>query len=535
MRWILTLLAFISLNLWAREPRPFDVLKYTFNLSVNDTNNQIEGRTQIDLQITAAEVPQIILDLVSPKGKTGMTVAAVTSADQKLAFTHKADHLIITLPQPAQAGQNLSLTVAYRGVPEDGLIISKNKHGERTFFGDNWPQRARHWLAVVDHPSDKAQCEFVITAPSHYQVIANGTLREETDLGDGRRLTRYTTDAPLATKVMTVGIARFAVSHLADFEPFPLQTWVFPQDRKAGFHDFARAAPILEFFIEKIGPYPYQKLANVQSKTRFGGLENASAIFYNQDTLNGERDNERLIAHEIAHQWFGDAVTETDWPHFWLSEGFATYFAALYLEHRHGIDRLNQQMAKHRDRIFEHYHKNPGETVIPARVDDPMNLLNAYCYDKGAWVLHMLRGIMGDEAYWQAIREFYSTHRNGNAQTADFVDIAEDHAKKRLSWFFSQWLQRPGHPNYQGTWFNDEEAGAVEVRIHQENVASHLFIMPVELQIETLDGQVRTEIMWLDQAENTFLYPVDTPATNVTLDPRQIVLKTAEFTQGRSE
>src|ERR1041385_4894957 len=189
---------------------------------------------------------------------------------------------------------------------------------------------------------------------------------------------------------MVVGIARFAMEVSGRVENIPVESWVYPQNKKDGFFDYSVAARVLEFFNKEIGEYPYKKLANVQSKTRFGGLENANTIFYYENSVTGKGTAETLIAHEIAHQWFGNSVTEKDWHHVWLSEGFATYFANLYLERTYGHDRLAEEEKKDREQVVSYFSKNPNP-VLDTTITDLTKLLSVNPYQKGGWVLHMLR------------------------------------------------------------------------------------------------------------------------------------------------
>jgi len=159
------------------------------------------------------------------------------------------------------------------------LIIGKNKYSDRGFFGDNWPDRAHHWLPVIDHPFDKSSVDFSISAPLHYSVVANGIKIEESYINEKRKLTRWHEEVPIPVKVMVVGIARFATEVVGKVDNIPVESWVYPQNKVEGFYDYAVALKVLDFFHTHIGPYSYKKLANVQSKTRWGGLENANTIF----------------------------------------------------------------------------------------------------------------------------------------------------------------------------------------------------------------------------------------------------------------
>jgi aminopeptidase N len=320
--WYVVLLP-LSFSAKAQVQFPdIDVQHYTFRIVLNDQNDTIKGQATVDIKFLTG-IKAFQLNLVKPgaKGK-GMRVSSVTEQGKNISFSQDSD--IVNINSIAKAGSFHNYTIAYKGIPADGLIISTNKFGHRTFFGDNWPNRAHNWLPCADYPADKATVDFIVTAPDHYQVVANGFKVEEKELAGRLKLTHWREKAPLPTKVMVIGVADFAIDHAGDVGSIPLYTYVFPENEIAGFKSYAIAKEILPFYIKMFGPYAYEKLANVQSKTIYGGMENASAIFYFENSV-GSKGIEELMAHEIAHQWFGDAATEKDFAHLWLSEGFATY------------------------------------------------------------------------------------------------------------------------------------------------------------------------------------------------------------------
>ena len=331
---------FISTGISARDRYKLnpliDILHYEFNINLNDTNNVILGKAVIMIKFNGA-VSEFELDLKNgdTAGK-GMKVDSVRYSGGKILWVHSQDKLHITLNSPAQSGSEGKIYVNYSGIPADGLIISKNKFGNRTFFADHWPNRARNYLPCIDDPADKATVDFIITSPGRYEVVASGYLVEESDLPGGIRLTHWKEDIPLPVKVMTFGAASFAVQLAGKVDGIPVWSWVYPENRKEGFYDYSFALKPLTFYIKLIGPYSYEKLANVQSKTIFGGLENAGCIFYSENSVTGNGKAEGLLAHEIAHQWFGNSVTEGEWHHIWLSEGFATYLTSVYMEKIYG-------------------------------------------------------------------------------------------------------------------------------------------------------------------------------------------------------
>lgn len=510
-----------------------DVLHYTFSLQLGDASDEIIGEAAVTVSFSADTITTFTLDLVGKRpgrSQTGMTVNRVLSGDQEVPFEHRDDRLQVKLEAPAEPGEERTFLISYRGIPADGLIISTNKYGERTFFGDNWPNRARHWLPTIDHPSDKATVEFVIQAPDHYEVVSNGELVEEKDLPGPLTLTHWRATAPLPTKVMVIGVADFAIEVAGEHDGIPVQSWVYPADSLRGFFDFAVAQRILGFFDDRIGPYPYEKLANVQSTTKYGGMENAGAIFYHEDAITGTRNNERLLAHEIAHQWFGDGVTERDWHHIWLSEGFATYFAELYTEAIYGRDRMLQFMRDAREKVFAYERQAPDSPLVDTTIVDLNQLLNPNSYQKGAWVLHMLRYVVGDEVFWDGIQQYYEKYRNGNALTEDFQQEMEAVYGEDLSWFFQQWVYRPGHPIFDGTWHYDATGGKLEIHLRQVQRGETTFIVPIEVAIKTGESSYsRLETLQVTARNQTFTLEADGAPTDIVLDPQDWLLIEADL------
>jgi len=226
---------------------------------------------------------------------------------------------------------------------------------------------------------------------------------------------------------------------------------------------FARAGEIVQLFSNLVGPFPYEKLSHLQSSTRFGGMENASAIFYSDAGFRRRSMTDEVVAHETAHQWFGDAVTERDWPHLWLSEGFATYFAALWTRAARGDSAFRVQMAGIRDEVLTDTTSVTKRPVIDTIETNPLALLNRNSYQKGGFVLHMMRGQVGERAFFDALRGYYAKHRHATAVTDDLRSEMERASRQKLGWFFDQWLRKPGYPEVAATWTYD--AGTHEVVI----------------------------------------------------------------------
>jgi aminopeptidase N len=461
-----------------------DVQHYNFALTLSDENDTIKGIATVKVRfLQDAGSFQLNLVKLNSKGK-GMLVSAVKEGANDVKFVQDSD--VVNIRTGSKANSIRSYTITYQGIPADGLIISTNEFGHRTFFGDNWPNRAHNWLPCADYPADKATVDFEVTAPAHYQVISNGLKLEEKQVANNLNYTHWHEAVPLPTKVMVIGVAEFAVDHTGDVGNIPVYTYVFPESKDAGFKSYAVAKEILPFYIKKVGPYAYEKLANVQSKTIFGGMENASAIFYFEQSVT-TKDIEELMAHEIAHQWFGDAASEKSFAHLWLSEGFATYMTNLYLENKYGIEILKKRMADDRKTVLKFEKQRLTPVVDTAVKGNYMQLLNANSYQKGGWVLHMLRRKLGDEIFWKGIRAYYAKYDGANANTDDLCREMEKASGQDLKSFFKQWLYTAGHPQLAINWKYSAGKKVVELDVKQEQ--DNLYEFPLQVSI---NGQLHT-------------------------------------------
>jgi aminopeptidase N len=501
-----------------------DAVHYVFRLTVDDESDAIEGETTATLRFVAPAIGEVFLDLAGPAPEKGMTVTGVMGPSGPLQHTHVADRLRIVLPEPPAAGEERSFTVRYHGVPASGLRIQNNIHHARTIFSENWPDRARQWLPTIDHPYDKATGEFIVTAPVQYQVVANGQLVEEIDLPGGRRRTSWKQSVPIAPWLYAVGIARFAVHHYATVRGIPQQVWVFPEDAEKGYGLFELTGrQAFEYFSDWIGPYSYEKLAHVEAAGVSGGMEQASAIFYGEKDVAGGRVP---VVHEVAHQWWGDAVTERDWDDVWLSEGFATYFAHLFTEHVNGRDAFVKAIKADVPVILKEQQELPGTPIVHRNLSDMTRVLNRLVYQKAGWTLHMLRGIVGTETFWAGIREYYRRFKDGNASTADFRQVMEQASGRPLAWFFDQWLTRAGIPTVSGGWRYDAATRQVVLDLSQTQTED-TFRLPIEVGLTMANGQMRVERVELAERNSRFTLPSESAPVAVTLDPNTWVLMQA--------
>ena len=496
-----------------------DALEYRIRLTIPDTSDEISAETTINFSLKADAPRELPLDFGA------LTVEGVTVQGRAAEFRQTEGRLLVALAGTHKPGELLSVNVKYHGRPADGLFFKRNKFGDRTVFADNWPDRAHHWFPSVDHPYDKAKVEFTVTAPARYDVIANGRLLETTSLQNGTHLTRWREDVDIPVYCMVVGATEFSVLDAGAFGGGPrLSYYLYPKDRANGLRDYGRALRAAELFERVVGPYPYEKLALVESSTRFGGMENSSSIFFDENAYDGTGKLEGTVAHEIAHQWFGDSVTESDWHHLWLSEGFATYFGALFYEHADGRARFLEVMRGARERYMKDADA-VSRPVIDPSVKDLFKLLNRNNYEKGAWVLHMLRHVVGDEKFFEGVRDYYRAYRDRNALTDDFRRAMELRAGRPLDWFFREWLYEPGFPAFDAAWHWDERSKLLRLRVRQTQKGAE-FRMPLDVELRA-GGDTRRMKIDVNEREESFDFKLDAKPASVALDPEDWVLKTA--------
>ncbi|HEV7992071.1 MAG TPA: M1 family metallopeptidase [Gemmatimonadaceae bacterium] len=467
-----------------------DVQDYDITLDLPDTGAFLRG----DVTVTArrsAGVTRLRLDLVD-----ALTVRAVQVNGAAVTAAHAANK--IDVPLDGVTSDSVKVRVIYDGAVSDGLVVRKDARGRWTWFGDNWPDRARQWLPTVDHPSDKATVTWRVRAPTGRVVVANGLEQGTTRLTGrdaGRTETRWRESRPIAPYMMVIAagpIVRFDLRepdcHYGDQGQCVRQSiYVAPENRRWLPGPFLAAGPIVSLFEGLVGPFPYEKLAHLQSSTRFGGMENASAIFYDDKLFATPTITDGLIAHETAHQWFGDAVTEREWSHLWLSEGFADYFTAVWVQYIRGDGAFRAHMKEMREKIL-------SDSVVATRPvldtaqTNYMELLNANSYQKGAYVLFMLHRRLGDSAFFHGIKSYYATYRHGTALTDDLRHEMEKASGQSLGQFFDQWLRRPGAAAPAVGWAWDAASQSVSLFVLQEG-RHGAYELPLTVVLTDADNQ----------------------------------------------
>lgn len=445
-----------------------DALHYDVELHLADSGTAFRATVTTRWKLTGPDAIRIELD-------SAYAIRALTLDAEPVRWRREGIAVVVNPPAGAKSGDTAVTKIEYEGSPpkfgatgQDDGLVQRGAGAARTIFADNWPDRARRWLASQDHPSDKATVSWSITAPAGLTVVATGTLVGVDTLPSSERRWRFDTTQPIPVYTMVVGAARLAVTALApalcEIRCVPVSVFAYPADSAwAVTGPFSHAAEMVNFFSRLIAPFPYDELRHVETSTIFGGMENSTVIFYDEGAYTKHTLSEATVAHETAHQWFGDAVTEADWHHLWLSEGFATYGAVLWAEHQDGDSARYSAMQAHKKTVIEapvleqpildpKAGRSPAVTgpragsKIDPRANNLLSLLNANNYSKGAWILHSLRGLIGDSAFFRGLRRYYRTYEHRNALSEDFAHVMSEAAGQDLSWYFTQALTQPGYP-----------------------------------------------------------------------------------------
>lgn len=518
----------------AAQQRGINVRRYEFHVILSDTGDAITARAHLFVRRVPGAPDTLLLDLV------GMSVDSVglilppkypVEWDYLAPVPFRYDGRVLRVPLGRRAPRDDHVVVFYHGAPRDGLIVRGDARGRRSFFADNWPNRARYWLPTVDYPGDKAEVRWTIEAPRGWRVVANGVCSYP---GVGRVRAYCEETHPIPTYTMVLGATEMSVSHhryaASGGDSIPVEIWTYPED--SAFADsvpFRRATEIVEAMQRLVGPFPYEKLAHVESSTRYGGMENSTAIFYPESAYFERRLREGTVRHETAHQWFGDAVTERDWHHLWLSEGFASYFDLVIGAALDGDSVLAAGMRRNAERYMDST-QVVERPIVDTTVTDLVGLLNENNYQKGAWVLHMLRAEIGDSAFFRGVREYYRIYRDSTALSADFQRVMERAAGRPLDWFFRQWLHQPGYPQIDVRWVSDSASRQVVLYVRQAQPAAWgRFRLPaVPVVFAGVEGPARRTLA-LDPRypEQVASFTVDRMPSGIRIDPDGTLLLTA--------
>jgi aminopeptidase N len=525
--------------------RDFDVKHIKAELTLDAAKKEIRGKVTHTLTAIDPALTKVVLDC----GPAIKVASATIGPNEKPCTFKKSDgeKLTVTLPEPRREAETFDLTVAYSATPERGLRFIDPDPAQPGRPMAIWTQgeaeETRHWLPCYDYPNDQATSEMIITIAKPFTVVSNGRLVETRENADGARTFHWKMEQPHSSYLITVAASEFAEFHdkLGDL---PIDYYVLKNVDEATARRFMGRTPRMIEFFEKVTaqPYPYPKYAQVCLPEFNGGMENSSATSMTdaalQDEIEGlERDHDGLVAHELAHQWFGDLTTSKDWSHLWLNEGFASYFDPLFTEHAKGEDEFRLRM---RDELRSYLRSDRQyrRPIVEARYAAPTQVFDGMAYAKGGATLHMLRGYLGDENWWKGIRGYVADRKFQVVETDDFRKSVEKATGKDLKWFFDQWLYKAGHPELKARWRFEPEDKTVRVKIEQTqklDAQTPLFRLPTTIEITESPGRARSTPIVIDGAIHEFVIPVETRPQMVLIDPHGWLVKEIDFEKSADE
>jgi aminopeptidase N len=474
----------------------------------------------------------------------------VGGAERPFTLDPRAETLTVRLDRAYGPGDTLEVAVDYSAHPQAGLYFVGPDTGyptkPRQIYSQGETDLNRHWFPSWDFPNDRATTEMIATVKRPLDVVSNGKLLEVTDRPDGRRTFHWRMNVPHTTYLVSVAIGEYTkVSD--EWKGIPVEYYVprEPGDVEKARRSFGDTPTMMEYFSQVTGhPYPYAKYAqSVVVDYMWGGMENISATTQTDRTLHDARaalefSSEGLVAHELAHQWFGDLVTCEEWPDVWLNEGFADYFTALYKGHAHGEDEFAQEVDDLRTAYFAEDAERYRRPISTRRYADPIDMFDRHTYEKGALVLRMIHFLLGEEGWWKGIHAYLDRFAGKTVTTADLQDVLEETTGGSLGPVFDRYVRGAGHPELKVKWDWDPEARQVHLEIRQTQALDEqtgLFSYPMEV---ALVGLKDTEIRRVHVAPREFqdLYiPADERPRTVVLDPNAWILQTVDFDKPAAE
>ncbi|MEK9136512.1 MAG: M1 family metallopeptidase, partial [Bacteroidota bacterium] len=402
------------------------------------------------------------------------------STGATLEFRNRSPQLAVLLNAPCSPGDTLTVSIEYSCKPKSGLYFVQPDSTNPTRRQQIWTQGEdtdnHYWFPCYDYPNDKATSEVIGTVPDTYTLVSNGKLlKTNQDARNKTKTFHWFESKPHSSYLIMLAAGEYEVVR-ERYRNFPLEYYVYKDRVEDGVRSLGKTAAAMKFFEEKIGfPYPWEKYAQIWiSNFMWGGMENVSAVTLNDDSYLLDRraaidfTSDDVVAHELAHQWWGDLVTSRDWNHLWLHEGFANYFEALFKRQEKGEEYFQHDLLGQAHSVLsteEAYGRKPiaGEDGFSANT-----------YAKGSWVLHMLRDVIGEAGFWKAIRYYVQRHAFGNVDSHEFMLAVEDATGRSLGWFFQQWVYKTGHPKIQVSSSWNEGAKTLDLELTQTQVMDSL-------------------------------------------------------------
>lgn len=531
---------------WPRS-RSFDMEHFTLKLAFDWEREMVLGEATLRMRPFHDTFTELELDAAQ------FSVESVRLASgQPLQFSVTPEQIRITLDRAYRTDESLQFTVKYTAQPKRGLRFIKPTPTDPARPYQIWTQGQvdtnHYWFPCYDFPNDRATSETIVTVESKYRVISNGELASVTE-DKARGLTTYhwRMDQPFSSYLASVIVGEFAeIKREAD--GIPVIHYVYKDQVEDGARSFANVPEMVKFFAARIGHrYPFNKYAETTVRDFGGGMENITASTLSDRSVKDQRalldHDDSLSAHELAHQWFGDLITCRDWSELWLNEGFANFFAALWIGHLHGQEEYLRALTNTQLTLLDRYERGRRRPIVTRRYFRHDDMFDENSYSRGQIVLHMLKQTLGEEAFWRAIRHYVHTRKGRLVTTADFALAIEEATGQNLDWFFDQWVYKMGQPELELESNYDESARQLKLKVKQVQKGdesrpwfevARVFRFPVEIAITTAAGTKIHKVV-IDRAEQEIVLPADTRPLIVNFDRGSNILKKVKFQRTKEE
>lgn len=510
----------------------YDVDHYKYSLSFDRAKKEVSGDTTITLTSTVDNLRTIELDSVG----INYTTVAITS----IGSTHRTtlNKLIITPQTPIRKGQTVDIRMVYTARPKKGIyFVSAERRGgkiERSaqIWTQGEPDETRHWLPSFDFPSDKATTESMITVESADTVIGNGELVAKRDNGNGTTTWHHKMPVPHSTYLISFVVGQYQKIEQTHRD-IPLGIYIYPGREVNAQNAYAKTTDMMAVFEDLTGlKYPFNKYDQTYvAEFQFGGMENITAttmsdkeIFF-ADFDFGRPLIEDLVAHELAHSWFGNLVTCNNWAELWLNESFATFMEAAYRERSNGRgDYMRKIRTDAAEFLVRDTTNKKRHGLFNQRAGNLAELFDdaTTTYNKGSAVLHTLREEIGNEAFWRGVNIYLVRHKFGNVETPDLMRAMQESSERDLKWFFDQWVYGGGSPRLDVRSVYNSRTGTLDLTITQTQIANALvpsvFRLPLDITVETAAGNKSQSIL-LDRRLKTISIKTDARPTDIIIDP----------------
>lgn len=513
--------------------RAINVLNLAIDVTPDFTNRTVTAKTMLKFQPIALPLAELALDAVD------LRVTAVQSSETMLEYQVTDTKIIVTFAQPIPADKEAWVAVEHHAEPAKGLYFRTPemgyKPGDTHLFTQGEPIEARHWHPGPDAPNQKFTSEITCRVPQGMIVISNGRqVSEATDPATGLVAVTWRQEKPHANYLISLCAGYF--KKIEDrYRDIPLAFYTPPSDINEAMNSFRDTKDMMAFFEEEIGvPYPWPKYDQVVVNDFVaGGMENTSATTLTDRTLFTEateslRSSQGLVAHELAHQWFGDLVTCKDWSSLWLNEGFATYYAHLYDGHKQGHDFLLYGLFTSARGIVNRTDARP---IVERKYNHPMEMFSYLAYQKGAWVLHMLRSQLGTDLYRRCIKTWLERHAYGSVVTEDLNRVIEELSGRSYDQFFDQWVFHGGVPDLEVAYAWDARTKLARVSLKQNQRLGEgvlLFNFPLTVRFKTKSGNADHTLTVKQKSEDFYFALAEAPVV-VRIDPEYTLLARVKF------